>query len=183
MAKKNYLAYVLHQKNVAAPKTGVVASEAAARNIERQLGGPLLARRFDDLVENERKLIREVEDIEAFVSGPEYDETFIVFHEYTHGDMYRSLRIKDDIISLKDDSDGLWPDTDNLNYSNLPEEQEDRVIKAARAIGAPIAEVITIDGKVFDVEPNPDLSMYTDLSGKDAYRRVADVIRPDGDAQ
>lgn len=179
MAKKNYLYYVLHQKDVQAPKTGIVASEEAARNLERELSGPLLARRFDDLVENERKIIKEVSDIEAFVSGPDYDETFIAFQEYISGDMYRSLRVGDEIISLEDDHDNIWPDTDNLNYSNLPEDQQHEVMKAAKAIGAPVAEVILIDGNVVDVNPNPDLDMYTDISGKDVYRRVTEVLRED----
>jgi predicted CoA-binding protein len=40
-----------------------------------------------------------------------------------------------------------------------------------------VAEILIEDGKVIDVNPNPDLKKYTEISGKNAYEDVADVLR------
>jgi glutathione synthase/RimK-type ligase-like ATP-grasp enzyme len=179
MAKKNYLYYVLHQKNVNAPKTVVTATEKSSRNIQRQLKGPLIGRRFDNIKESETELLQTVEEIEDFTDGVEYEDSLLIFHEYAKGDKYRCLVIGDQVISLADETDGSWVATEGLQYSSLAADTKKEVKRAANSIGAPLAEVLVIDGKVYDVNPRPDLDMYTDISGKNAYKMVSDVLRGD----
>lgn len=177
MAKKNYLYYVLHQRNISAPKTVAVASEKATRNVEKELKGPLIARKLEELEENERKKLDEVNDIQDFAEGSEYEEDVLLFHEYTNADKYRCLVIGDNIISLQDTSEDWRFYEDSLQYSNLSSDQKELVIDAVKAVGTPYAEVVLRGNEVFDINPNPDLEMYSDLSGKNIYGSVAEALK------
>lgn len=177
MSKKNYLYHVLHEKSVPAPQTAVVADEKAARNLENHLKGPLVAKRFDDLVEVERSKIEKVEDIQEFADGVDYGENILIFSELRPGNKYRCLVAGDSIISLEDTSDGWEVKEESLGYSNLSSELESIVRRAADAIGTNVAEIVLRDGLVVDANPNPDLEMYTETSGKDAYNAVAKALK------
>lgn len=177
MAKKNYLYHVLHQKNIDTPGTVVVGSEKARRNIDEHLDYPMVARKFDSLSETERRLIESSEDIDEFAEGTEYPDEFIIFQEFDEGEKYRCLYIDGEIISLADGSDEWRFNQEKLKYSSLSNDQKEAVVRTSEGIGTPVAEVILRGNKVFDVNPNPDLKMYTEISGKNAFEEVAEVLR------
>lgn len=177
MSKKNYLYHVLHEKDIPAPKTAVIADEKAVRNMENHLKGPLVARKFDGLVETESTKIDTVDEIHEFADGVDYGDNIIVFNELRKGDKYRCLVADDTIISLEDSSDGWRVKEENLNYSSLSSDLKETVRRAAKVIGTNTAEVVLRDGKVVDANPNPDLEMYTKISGKDAYNAVAEALK------
>ncbi|MFB6147364.1 MAG: RimK family alpha-L-glutamate ligase [Candidatus Nanohaloarchaea archaeon] len=179
MSKKNYLYHVLHEKDVKAPKTVSVASQKAGRNLEENLDFPAVARRLKDLEETEKTVVDDEDEAHDFLEGVEYPEEVILFHELSEGDRYRCLYTGGDIISLEDMSEGPWIG-DDLQYSSLPSGMEETVEHAANAIGTPVAEVLVRNGEVVDVNPNPDLEMYTDISGKDAHEAVTEVLRGEG---
>lgn len=177
MSKKNYLYHVLHEKEIPAPKTSVIADEKAARNMEKHLKGPLIARKFDGLIETESTKIDTVDEIHEFSDGVEYGDNIIIFNELRRGDKYRCLVVEDTIISLEDNSDGWRVKEENLNYSSLSSDLKETVKRAAKVIGTKTAEVILRGGKVVDANPNPDLELYTKISGKDAHNAVADALK------
>lgn len=177
MAKKNYLYYVLKQKTIPSPDTAVVAAEKASRNIERELKGPIVARRLEELKEVEQQRLEQVDDIHDFANGTAYDDQFLLFHEYHSGDKYRCLVIGDRVIALEDQTDDYWFSMDDLQYSTPPTDIKETVLEAAQAIGAPVAEVLVIGDLIYDVNPNPDLDIYRDLAGKNTYSYVAEVLR------
>lgn len=176
-SKKNYLYYVLHEKNVPAPKTVVIASEKASRNIEKELRGPLIARRLEELEESEVRKLDTVQEISDFAEGSEYDDDILLFHEYNSGDKYRCLVTGDQIISLRDRSEGWKFDEDSLSYSNISDEQREVVNRTKKALGTPILEVKLRGGEVYDLEPNPDLQLFKDVSGKNAFEAAAQALR------
>ncbi len=176
-SKKNYLYHVLHEKNIPAPKTASIATEKASRNIERELRGPLIARRLEELEDCESKKLDTVEQIGEFAEGSEYEEDILLFHEFNSGEKYRCLIAGDQIISLKDGSEGWKFDEEALNYSNISDEQQKIIKKASKALGTPVLEVKLRGEEVFDLNPNPDLKLYTDVSGKNAFEAVAEVLR------
>lgn len=177
MSKKNYLYHVLHEKNIPAPKTAVIADEKAARNMENHLKGPLVARKFDGLIETESTKIDTVDGIHEFADGVDYGENIIIFNELRKGDKYRCLIADDTIISLEDTSEGWQVEEENLTYSSLSSDLKETVKRAAKSIGTNTAEVVLRNGKVIDANPNPDLEMYTKISGKDAYSAVAQALK------
>ena len=177
MSKKNYLYHVLHEKDISATRTAVIASEKAARNIERELKGPLIARKFDDEVETERAKLETVDEIQDFADGIGRGNQFVLFQEFSTGDKYRCLVAGDQCISLADNSDGWDFSKENLQYHSISQEMREKVLETSRAIGTPIAEVLIRDGKVEDVNPNPDLELYTNISGKDAYDCAAQALK------
>lgn len=179
MSKKNYLYHVLQEKNVPAPKTAVVADEKAARNLESHLKGPLVAKKFNGISKVESTEIDTVEEIQEFAEGVEYGDNILVFNELSKGEKYRCLIAGESIISLKDNSDGWMLSKEGLNYSSLPSDLKEIVENTANALGTEAAEILLRDGEVVDVNPNPDLQMYTDISGKDAYGAVADALKGD----
>lgn len=181
MAKKNYLYPVLHEKDLPVPKTAVIADEKAARNMEDHLKGPLLARKFEELNEIEKTLIETVEDIHGFAEGVDYGENVIIFSELSKGDKYRCLVAGDKVISLQDTSDGWRIKEDDLTYSGISNDLKDIVRSAAYAIGTDVAEILLRDGQIVDANPNPDLKMYKDVSGKDAFKAVSDALKGGSD--
>ncbi|MFB6215501.1 MAG: RimK family alpha-L-glutamate ligase, partial [Candidatus Aenigmatarchaeota archaeon] len=177
MAKKNYLYNVMHEKNLPAPRTVAAASEKAARSIENQLEKPLIARRFDQMVEEEKKKLDEEGSVVDFMEGINYPEEVVLFHEFNPGDKYRCLYAGGEVISLEDRSEDWKLSSDDLQYSNVSSSQEELVCSTARSIGSPVAEVILRGEQVWDVNPNPDLETYTDVSGKNAYQEMASVLK------
>ncbi|QKQ97976.1 hypothetical protein GKQ38_00360 [Candidatus Nanohaloarchaea archaeon] len=177
MSKKNYLYSVLHEKNVSAPKTAVVADEKSARNLENYLKGPLVARKFEGFELSEEKKIDTVEEIGGFTEGTEYGENVILFHEFSKGTKYRCLVAGEEVVSLEDTSEDWEIGEDNLRYSNIPNSIEDLVLDAKKSLGTQTAEVLIRDEQVIDVNPNPDLDTYAEISGKDVYKIIADTIK------
>lgn len=179
MAKKNYLYSVLHEKNIPAPKTVAVADQKAVRNIEKHLKGPLVARKLEDLKETERTKIDEVEQISEFAEGLEYGGSVLLFHELRKGDKYKCLAAGENTITLKDSSENWKVQEEKLKYANPSSELKELVQKTRKRIGTKVAEVIIRDGEVIDVEPNPDLELYREKSGKNAAKMVAEAIKGD----
>lgn len=177
MSKKNYLYSVLHEKNVPTPKTAVISDEKSARNIENYLAGPLIARKFEQSREAERKKIDTVEDISDFTDGTEYGKNLAIFQEYTEGSKYRCLVAGDKIISLEDVSNNWYLGDQNLQYSNAPNNIQNLVFEAKKSLGFNMAEVLIRGEEVVDINPNPDLDLYSNISGKDVYKAVADTLK------
>lgn len=177
MSKKNYLYYILHEKNIPAPKTVVVASEKAGRNIERELEPPVIGRHIEDYAETETKKLEDGEAIQGFIEGVEYEEDVLLFHEVKEGDKYRCLVAGDQIISVKEGDDGWNFSSENLKYSNISDTQKEVVQKTVEKIGTDVAEILLIGEHVYDVNPNPDLEMYRDVSGKNSYEIVAQTLK------
>jgi glutathione synthase/RimK-type ligase-like ATP-grasp enzyme len=177
MAKKNYLYHVLKEKSIPTPKTAVVADQKAVRKLENHLKGPLEAKKIRNLQEVENTKIDAVEEINKFAEGVEYGDNILIFSELSDGEKYRCLIAADKIIGLKDTSEGWRIKSDNLSYSNIPRDLEKIIRDTAKAIGTEVAEVILRGGEVVDVNPNPDLEMYYDISGKNSFEAVAEVLK------
>lgn len=177
MSKKNYLYHVLHEKKIKAPKTVSVASKKAGRNLSKHLDFPAVARRLKEMEETEKTLVEDEEAARKFLEGVNYPEEVILFQELSEGEKYRCLYTGGDVISLEDRSEGPWLSEDSLQYSSLPTGLEEIVENAAQGIGTPVAEVLLRGGEVIDVKPNPDLQMYTEISGKNAHEAVAEVLK------
>lgn len=177
MAKKNYLYYILHEQEIPAPKTVVVASEKAGRNIEREIEPPVIGRRIEDYEETETKRLEDSEGIQGFIEGVEYEEDILLFHEPREGDKYHCLVAGDQIISVKE-GDESWNFTkENLKYSSISDNQKEIVRKTVEKIGTDVAEILLVGENVYDVNPNPDLEMYKEVSGKSSYEAVAETIK------
>lgn len=176
-AKKNYLYYTLHQQDIPAPKTAVVATEKSARNLDKELKGPVIGRRFEDLEEVENKKLETVDSIQAFAEGTDYGDELLIFHEYSETDKYRCLVVGDDVISVQDASETWRFTEDNLKYSNISDSQKEMVKKTVKKIGTPMAEILIRGDQVYDIRPNPDLEMYTQVAGKNAFETVSEMLK------
>jgi len=177
MAKKNYLYYILHQKDMPAPKTAVIASEKASRNIEKELETPVIGRKLEELEETEQKKLETEDEIYGFAEGSEYEEDILILQEYDNKEKYRCLVIGDQVISLKDSSEGWKINEDNLKYSNLSDTQKKIVKDTARKIGTSFTEIHLRGEKVFDIKPNPDIELFEQNAGKNVYEAVADILK------
>jgi len=93
------------------------------------------------------------------------------------GDKYKVFYGGGDLISLRDKTDGWKISEENLHYSSLSTDIEEEVIKTVKGIGTPFAEVEIRGGKVVGVNPNPNLELYTDISGKNTYESVAEIFK------
>jgi glutathione synthase/RimK-type ligase-like ATP-grasp enzyme len=181
MAKKNYLYYVLNQKEVETPSTVIIASEKATRNIDRELEYPMIAKKYEDMSLSETKKIDDHDEIREFVEGTEYGEDILIFQEYHEGDKYKCFYANDQIISLKDKTDGWRVREENLQYSTLSSDMKEQIRKAMRGIGTDYGEIIIQGEKIININPNPDPEIYTDVSGKNAFEMIANVLKTEED--
>lgn len=176
-AKKNYLYYVLKERGIPSPDTIAVAEEKAARNIDRHLDLPMIGRRLENLEVTEEQKLDSVDEIEGFYEGTEYGEDVLVFQEYSDAETYRCLVIGDDIISLKEDSDGWKFTGDKLKYSNISDDQKQQVKDACSSLGTSVAEVLMRGNKIYDINPDPDLSLYSENAGKNIFAEIAEELK------
>lgn len=177
MAKKNYLYYILHEKDIPAPKTAVIPTEKAARNIEKELETPVIARNLEELEETERKKLETEEEIHGFAEGSEYEEDVLIFQEYNEEEKYQCLVIGDQVISLKDSSEQWKIDEDSLKYSNLSDTQKEIVKQTAKKIGISFAEIHLRGEKVYDINPNPNIDLFEQNAGRNVYEAVAEILK------
>jgi glutathione synthase/RimK-type ligase-like ATP-grasp enzyme len=179
MSKKNYLYYVLNQKNVDIPDTIIIASKKATRNIDRELDYPMIARKYEDMSLSETKKIDNHDEIEEFVEGTEYGEDILIFQEYHEGDKYKCFYADGQIISLKDKTDGWRVRDEKLQYSTLSSDLKEEIQKAMKGIGTDYGEIILQGEKITNINPNPDPGVYTDVSGKNAFEMIENVLKPE----
>ena len=179
MSKKNYLYYVLNQKNVETPNTVIIASKKATRNIEKELDYPLIARKYEDMSLSETKKIENHDQIQEFVEGTEYGEDILIFQEHHEGDKYKCFYADGQIISLKDKTDGWRVRDEKLQYSTISSDLKDEIHKAMKGIGTDYGEIILQGKKITNINPNPDPEVYTDVSGKNAFEMIANVLKPE----
>ncbi|MFB6182567.1 MAG: hypothetical protein ABEI78_00740 [Candidatus Nanohaloarchaea archaeon] len=179
MAKKNYLYYVLEEKNINIPKTAVIPSNKAIRNLEEEIYLPMIGRKFEGPEETQIRLLEEKGELEEFSEGTQDREKYMVFHQNSSGEKYRCLVAGDNVITLQDITDGWKIKNKNLQYSNLSKNVKKTVKKASNVIGAPVAEVLVKGEKIIDIKPNPDLDLYQEISGKNPYEAVAEALKGD----
>ncbi len=177
MAKKNYLYYILHEKDIPAPKTATIATEKAARNIEKELETPVIARKLEELEETERKKLETEEEIYGFAEGSEYEEDILILQEYSEKEKYKCLIIGEQVISLKDSSEGWKIQEDNLKYSNLSDTQKEIVKQTAKKIGTSFTEIHLRGEQVYDINPNPDIELFEQNAGRNVYEAVAEILK------
>jgi glutathione synthase/RimK-type ligase-like ATP-grasp enzyme len=176
-SKKNYLYYTLKERDIPSPDTVSLAAEKAARDLQKHLKLPMIAKRLENLDVTEEQKLESVEEIEGFYDGTDYEEDVLLFQEFSDADMYRCLVIGDDIISLREDSDDWRFRGEKLKYSNLSDDQRAIVKKAQNSLGMKIAEIFLRGDEVYDIKPNPDLDLYSENAGKDIFSEIAGELK------
>lgn len=176
-AKKNYLYYVLSKRGIPCPKTISVASEKAARNIGHHLDLPVIGRRLEELKETEKRKLESEDEIESFSEGTEYEEDVLLFQEFNDETKYRCLVIDGEIISLRESSEDWKFTGENLKYSNISDTQKEIIENACNSIGLRIAEILIRGEEIYDINPNPDLELYSEKAGKNIFSEVTDLLK------
>lgn len=178
-AKKNYLYYVLSKRGIPSPRTVSIASEKAGRNIGQHLDFPVIGRRLEELKETEKRKLESEEEIESFTEGTEYEEDILLFQEFSDETKYRCLVIDDEIISLREGSEDWKFTGEKLKYSNISDTQKEIIQQACSSIGLRIAEILIRGEEIYDINPNPDLELYSEKAGKNIFSEVADLLKRD----
>ncbi|MFT4893092.1 MAG: glutathione synthase/RimK-type ligase-like ATP-grasp enzyme [Candidatus Nanohaloarchaea archaeon] len=176
-AKKNYLYYVLSKRDINCPKTVSVASEKAVRNIDQHLDFPVLGRRLEELKETEKRKLESGDEIKSFSEGTEYEEDVLLFQELNEDTKYRCLVIDGEIISLREGSEDWKFNAENLKYSNISDTQKDIIKQAYSSIGLGVVEILIRGEEIYDINPNPDLELYSEKAGKNIFSEVADLLK------
>ncbi|WEL19875.1 hypothetical protein [Candidatus Nanohalococcus occultus] len=176
-AKKNYLYYVLEQKDISIPETVIAASENSAKNVTRYLELPIIAKRYEENQLEESARLEDEQEAKEFAEGTDYGEDILIFQEETGDEKYKVFYANGNLISLKDKTEGWRVSDEKLQYSNLSNELEELVETTMKSIGTEYGEVILKGGKVIDVKPNPDPEVYADKSGKDAFKYIKEIYQ------
>lgn len=177
LSKKNYLYYVLKQRDIDSPDTVAVPTEKAARNVHRQIEPPLIGRKLENMEETEKRKLETVEEIQEFAEGTEYEDDVLLFQNYDKGDKYRVLVIGDDMISLEDNSESWMFKDEKPKYSNISDSKEEKIRECMNSLGTSVAEIKLRGEQIFDIDPNPDLELYSQAGGKNVYETLANLLR------
>jgi len=175
-AKKNYMFYVLRDADVSAPSTVVASNARSARGLDKHLDFPVVARRLRGTKPVEMTALQSPDEVEGFAEGADEDSV-LLFSGLEKGDKYRFLVAGDTVVSLTDTSNGWRFDDTCLKYSNPGSDIEELARSAVRAIGTSVADVSVRAGEVVDIDPNPDIDLYSDAANRDAFEAVSEAVK------
>ncbi len=183
IAKKPYLFKVLNERGVPIPKTYVVSSQKSATSLQKEIEGEIVCIQMEGFVRRDIMKTGDPEDMEAFSESLEHGKNYMLVQEFLEGDVYDCLYIDGDIISTKITGDS-WrksPKRDKCSekYHKPPTELTEVVKEAAEAIGSKLCSVRIVDSRVVDIHMNPDIERFKKVSGKDAFEKVAEMLKPE----
>ncbi|MFB6265805.1 MAG: hypothetical protein ABEI07_01845, partial [Candidatus Nanohaloarchaea archaeon] len=174
--KKNYLFKVLSEKRVPVPDTVVVSTEKGLTGVEDEVGFPAVASTYTGFEKEGVEKVESLEELESVAERSEHGENFVLVRESMGGDVFESLYIDGETVSVKVES-GEGEDNPKMNYHSLPSEKSGIVEEAAEAIGAELCRVRLEGEKVVEVSTDPDLQRFEELSGKNVYGKVSELLK------
>ncbi len=183
MAKKNYLFKVLDEKSVPIPPTLAVSTEKGLTQVEENLSFPVVAKRYDGFRREDIDKLYDLQGLKSFAKHSKHGESIVLVQEFLEGEVYDSLFIDGDVISMELDS-RPWNSKDNnigRQYHSLSSGKKDIIRETADSIGTSLCRVRLIGDKVVQVESYPMLDVFEEESGKNVYGKVADFLKGDSD--
>lgn len=179
LAKKSYLFQTLAEKGVPIPRTAVVSTEKGISGLPDELAFPLVGKKFEGFDRRDMSLLEDEEELRSFVEHMDHGSHILVLQEREEGDVYDSLYIDGDIVSIKLEG-GDWRRRSgeaNQSYHSIPSDLQEAVSLTAESIGARVCRVRLVNGNVVDAELVPDLERFERITGKDVYGSVASMLR------
>lgn len=178
LTKKQYLYKVLKERNMDIPKTVAVGSEKSALGV-KELEYPIVARRYQGFRKREMSLLSGRDGLKDFSKSTNYGKEALVFQEFVDGDVFDCLVIGDEVISVNLCNEGEWnlrAGSANEKFYNISSDLRELVINARESIGANVCRVKIVGDKIVNMSPNPDLKRFQDISGKNTFKKVADLL-------
>ncbi|MFB6294438.1 MAG: RimK family alpha-L-glutamate ligase [Candidatus Nanohaloarchaea archaeon] len=178
LAKKSYLYHVLAERNVPIPPTATVSTENGVSGLEDDLSYPLIGKKFEGFQRRDMSLLESGEELSSFAEHLEHGDHFLVLQEKVDGDVYDCLYIDGDVVSLSLDGEGWRKRSGEAteSYHSISSSLEEVVADAAQSIGADICRVRLVGDTVVDAALDPALERFHDISGKNVYGNVADML-------
>ncbi len=181
IAKKPYLFKVLSEKGVSMPRTYVVSSYKSMKRVQQEFSGNIVCKQFEGFVQKDIMKTDDPEDIKAFSENMEHGKNYMVVQDFLDGEVYDCLYIDGEIVStrIKGDTWRRSPGRDGCNekYHKPPNEFLEVVRDAADAIGSRFCSVRLVGPNVVDMKMNPDLDRFKRVSGKDPFKKVAEMLK------
>ncbi|MDY6776535.1 MAG: hypothetical protein SVQ76_00350 [Candidatus Nanohaloarchaea archaeon] len=178
LSKKSYLYQVLSDRKVSIPPTAVISTEKGLSGIEDDLSFPLVGKKFEGFVRRDMSLLETEDDLSSFVEHMDHGSHFLVLQEKAEGEVYDTLYIDGEVHSIKLEGDGwrLRSGSDRESYHSIPSELQETVSRAATSIGADVCRVRLVGGRVVDASLEPDLERFHEITGKNVYGNIADLL-------
>jgi len=182
IAKKFYLFKVLRERDVSIPSTVTVSTEKGLSDIEADLAFPVVAEKFEGFEKIDTEKLDDPDGLKSFAEHSEHGNHLIMAHDFVEGEVYDTLYIDGELISLKLGGEEWRKSLDDgasKNFHNLSSEKQELVHDAVDAIGARLCRVRIVDDQIVKVSASPRLDVFQDISGKDVYGLVADMLQED----
>lgn len=182
IAKKFYLFKVLRERDVSIPPTVTVSTEKGLSDIEADLEFPVVAEKFEGFEKIDTEKIADPDGLKSFAEHSEHGNHLIMAHDFVEGEVYDTLYIDGELISLKLEGEEWRKSLDDgsgKNYHNLSSEKQELVQDTVDAIGARLCRVRIVEDQVVKVSASPRLDVFQDASGKDVYGLVGDMLTED----
>lgn len=179
LAKKSYLYQVLGEKNIPIPPTATVSTQKGVSGIDEDLSYPLIGKKFEGFERRDMNLLESEEELSSFVEHMEHSTHFLILQEKVEGDVYDCLYIDGNVVSLKLEDDGWRKRSGDAkeSYHSISSELQEVVADTASSIGADVCRVRLVNGNVVDAALEPDLERFKDVSGKNVYGNIADMMK------
>lgn len=179
LAKKSYLYQVLAEKNIPIPPTASVSTEKGVTGLEEELSYPLVGKKFEGFDRRDMNLIEDEEELSSFVEHMDHGSHFLVVQEKVEGEVYDCLYIDGNVISIKLEGDS-WRKRSGKSkesYHSVSSDLKEVVSDTASSIGADICRVRLVGGHVVDAALDPELDRFQEVSGKNVYGNLADMMK------
>ncbi len=178
LAKKSYLYHVLSERDVPIPPTATVSTENGVSGLEEDLSYPLIGKKFEGFERRDMSLLESEDELSSFAEHLDHGDHFLVLQEKVEGDVYDCLYIDGTVVSLSLEGEGWRKRSGDASesYHSISSELEEVVVEAATSIGADICRVRLVGDTVVDAALDPDLERFHEVSGKNVYGNVAEML-------
>ncbi|MDY6770094.1 MAG: hypothetical protein SVU88_03915 [Candidatus Nanohaloarchaea archaeon] len=178
LAKKSYLYQVLAEKNVPIPPTATVSTQKGVSGIEEDLSYPLVGKKFEGFERRDMNLLESGDELSSFVEHMDHGSHFLVLQEQVDGEVYDCLYIDGNVVSIRLEGDGWRQRSGEAaeSYHSIASELEEVVADTATSIGADVCRVRLVGGQVVDAALDPDLERFHEISGKNVYGNIAEML-------
>lgn len=184
LSKKPYLFNVLTEKQVPKPTTSSISTERGLTEIEDDLDFPVIVKKYEKMEKKEVKIIETFEELKSFSENSEHGENYFIIQEYEEKEVFEVLYIDGQKISLKTEGNP-WKSESEIKrkYHSLSDKQKEVVEKAAKALGSKICSLRLNGEEVTDMNPDPQLTLFKEKSGKSVHSRIANLLKNGDDEE
>jgi len=172
-SNKPYMHTVLNSKGLKIPKMSIFQSPDLVENALKRLPFPVLFRAFSGTKKMQELVIDSERSLKSVMKGMKKSADVITLQEYLEDDIHYCFVIGESVYAVKKKWNAKKFEHVRKGVGMTLPENEAKVAKlAAKMVGADIATVKIISGRVINVMPKIDFERFNNTLGRDMQSYV-----------